>query len=154
MILVSSTFQASRAEPTWIRPWLLLAAIYNATWGSAMVIAPKRILAALGVNAQSTTPWRAIGLMVLAYAPAYAWAARRLELARLVVTIAVLGKVGGIVGFLGARQTGNLPTRFGLTILTNDAIWLIPFVGFLLVPHGGILLGRSRRGSTSAEGTS
>ena len=40
-----------------------------------------------------------------------------------IVLLRFLGMVFGPVGFVYALAAGDLPLRFGLTLLTNDAIW-------------------------------
>ena len=47
------------------------------------------------------------------------------------VAIGLAGKTLGILGFLWALAAGALPLRFGLVTLTNDALWLPAFAGYL-----------------------
>ena len=57
--------------------WLKAAAVYNATWGAANALWPKRALRLLGVaDPEPTFAWQTVGMMVAAYAPAYWWASR------------------------------------------------------------------------------
>jgi hypothetical protein len=44
-----------------------------------------------------------------------------------IVLVGLLGKVLGPLGFGVALIRGELPAAFGVTILTNDLIWWIPF---------------------------
>jgi len=48
-----------------------------------------------------------------------------------IVLVGFLGKILGPIGFLQSAITGVLPWSWGLTILTNDLIWWIPFGGML-----------------------
>ena len=99
------------------RGWLYAAALYNAIWGTAVIAAG------------SSVAWKCVGMLVLCYAPAYYWAARR-PLPE-IVAVGLLGKTLGPIGFVWAVATGRLPLVFGLTILTNDLIWWPAFVGYL-----------------------
>jgi hypothetical protein len=49
-----------------------------------------------------------------------------------VVLVGLLGKIFGPIGFLSAVVGGTLPLSFGLTILTDDLIWWLPFALILL----------------------
>jgi len=48
-----------------------------------------------------------------------------------IVLVWLLGKVFGLIGFLVALLRGTFPPLFGLTILTNDLLWWIPFAMIL-----------------------
>jgi ligand-binding SRPBCC domain-containing protein len=48
-----------------------------------------------------------------------------------IVLVGLLGKVFGPIGFLVALLRGTFPLLFGLTILTNDLLWWIPFAMIL-----------------------
>ena len=49
-----------------------LAAVYNAAWGLIAIAAPARLARALGFDPGGDgMGWRAAGVVVLAYAPAY-----------------------------------------------------------------------------------
>ena len=50
----------------------------------------------------------------------------------LIVLVGLLSKAFGPVGFVSAEAAGDLLLRFGLTPLTNDVIWWIPFALILL----------------------
>jgi hypothetical protein len=39
----------------------------------------------------------------------------------------LLGKIFGPIGFVWAAAQGELPWIAGLTILTNDVLWWLPF---------------------------
>ena len=43
----------------------------------------------------------------------------------------LLGKILGPIGFVKALADGTFPPTFGLTILTNDLIWWVPFAMIL-----------------------
>jgi small multidrug resistance pump len=116
---------------TRFRPWFYAAAVYNLVWGMTFVLTPGPVVRTLGVAHPDLTAWRVVGMLVLVYAPAYWWAARRPSQHAHLIAIATLGKVLGPLGFLWAAASGALPLRFGLTIVTNDLIWLPAFVAYL-----------------------
>jgi hypothetical protein len=59
--------------------------------------------------------------------------------------VGFLGKVFGPLGFAVALARGTFPPLFGITILTNDLLWWIPF--FL------ILLGAYRQQASGTAGS-
>lgn len=104
---------------------LVAAAAYNAVWGAIAVLAPRRLARLLGFDGRGETiAWRATGVMVLAYAPAYLWAARHPEAARPIVATALFGKSLGAAGWLVGWLAGRFRTRTAVLTLLNDAIWL------------------------------
>lgn len=110
--------------------WFYAAALYNAAWGTAVVVYPAPVASLAGADADSFF-LRAIGLFVLVYVPAYWWAARRPDAHPHLVAVAVLGKLGGALGFAWALAAGALPLVFGAVILLNDVAWLPAFVVYL-----------------------
>ncbi len=112
-------------------PWFYAAAAYNLTWGATNVLAPSLLARPLGLGPHGLVAWQGVGMLVLVYAPGYWWAARRPSQHVHLIAIALLGKTLGPIGFAWAAATGKLPLHFGLTILTNDLIWLPAFACYL-----------------------
>lgn len=112
--------------------WLVAAAGYNLVWGLLVIVDPAIVLGFVGVPIIDPLAWRVVGMMVLVYAPAYAWAARHVERAKPVVFVGFFGKVCGVAGFLVAVFVGVAPIGLGWIVLFNDAMWLVPFAGILL----------------------
>lgn len=77
-------------------------------------------------------------MFVLVYAPAYWWAGRDPVRHRHFILIGLLGKICGPIGFVYAMLTGQLPSAFGWTILTNDLLW---WPAFFLYLHEAAKLG-------------
>ena len=48
-----------------------------------------------------------------------------------IVLVGFLGKLFGPIGFAKALINGELPLEFGLNIIFNDLIWLVPFLMIL-----------------------
>jgi hypothetical protein len=48
-----------------------------------------------------------------------------------IVLVGLLGKIFGPIGFVGAAMKGEFPWIAGLTIITNDLIWWLPFAAIL-----------------------
>lgn len=115
----------------WMTYWLVAAGIYNLVWGAAMVLAPVGTLEALGVSPASTELWPqlwgCIGMIVGVYGVGYLIAAGDPERHWPIVLVGLLGKILGPIGFVDAAMRGQLPWSMGVTILTNDLIWWIPF---------------------------
>jgi hypothetical protein len=108
--------------------WLRAAAIYNVIWGGLAMIAPHRLTRLLGLGETlDPTGWRAAGVTVAAFAPAYWWAASNPVRARPLVGTAVLGKAVGLASCLAGIATGRVPRAALLMVLFNDAVWLPAF---------------------------
>lgn len=134
----TQTNPALTADPSeigrpWMRAWLRAAALYNIIWGAAVVLFPNATLRLLGVTpdqlAAVTPPiWQCVGMIVGVYGLGY-WIAAAAPLRHWpIVLVGFLGKIFGPIGFAFAvlvEQT--VPPTFGLTILTNDLLWWIPF---------------------------
>jgi len=121
--------------PRWMRLWLIAAGVYNIVWGTAMVLAPARTLQMLGVS--PATPelwpqlWACIGMIVGVYGIGYLIAARDPARHWPIILVGLIGKILGPVGFVDAALSGHLPWSMGITILTNDLLWWIPFAMIL-----------------------
>lgn len=114
-----------------MRNWLLFAGVYNILWGAAMGIAPIWTLNILGVSPASTELWpqlwACIGMIVGVYGVGYLIASRDPARHWPIVLVGLLGKILGPIGFVDAAVRGLLPWSMGVTILTNDLLWWIPF---------------------------
>ena len=108
------------------RPTLLkLAAAYNFTWGTAAIIAPRHLARVLGLyDAGDGMGWRAAGVVVLAYAPAYFWAADHRREAKPMIATATFGKLLGVVGWIVGFVSGRFGPRTILLPVFNDLVWL------------------------------
>lgn len=116
-----------------MRTVLILSAAYNLAWGTAVILAPDRAF----VWARMEPPnypglWQCIGMIVGVYGIGYAIAAADPLRHWPIVLVGLLGKVLGPIGFLRAAIAGEFPWIAGLTILTNDIIWWVPFSAILV----------------------
>ena len=75
--------------------------------------------------------WQCVGMVVGVYGIGYLIAAGDPRTHWPIVLVGLLGKVLGPIGFLVALSRGTFPPLFGLTILTNDLLWWIPFAMIL-----------------------
>jgi len=118
-----------------MRGWLIAAGAYNVLWGAAMALAPVGTLRALGVSPSTTELWpqlwACIGMIVGVYGLGYLIAARDPARHWPIVLVGLLGKILGPIGFVGAAMQGQLPWSMGVTIVTNDLVWWIPFAMML-----------------------
>ena len=134
---------------TWMRLTLLAAGIYNLVWGAAVVLFP----AALFHWAEMELPrypqiWQCVGMIVGVYGIGYLIAASNPPRHWPIVLVGLLGKIFGPIGFLAAALKGDLPWSWGITIVSNDLIWWVPF---------GIILYRAvfdRVRSSGSDGSS
>ena len=105
--------------------FLKCAAIYNAVWGVVAIVTPKRLGRWLGFPATGDgMGWRAAGVVVLAFSPAYLWASAHLPEARPILATAMFGKTIGAVGWIAGLATGRFPLRTAPLPLLNDLVWL------------------------------
>ncbi len=114
--------------PGWAFWWLRAAGVYNILWGAAVVLFPGWLFDFAGME-QPRYPqlWQCIGMIVGVYGIGYIAAARDHRRHWPIVLVGLLGKIFGPIGFAQALLNGDLPPAFGVTILTNDLIWWVPF---------------------------
>ncbi len=114
------------------RPWFYAAAAYNVVWGTLIIVFPAFYFDLVNIEEpRYLAVWQVVGMFVLVYAPAYWWAARNPLRHRHFIIIGLAGKILGPIGFVWAVTVDDLPASFGWTLITNDAIWWIPFGLFL-----------------------
>ena len=135
-------------SPTWMRLTLLAAGGYNLVWGAAVVLFP----AALFHWAEMELPrypqiWQCVGMIVGVYGIGYLIAASNPLRHWPIILVGFLGKIFGPIGFLAAVLRGDLPWSWGVTILSNDLIWWVPF-GIIL--YRALCISRRRQISTSS----
>ncbi len=114
--------------PTWIRPMLRLAAAYNVLWGAFAVFFPSVPFQWAGLEPPNyPCLWQCIGMIVGVYGVGYWIAASDPVRHWPIVLVGLLGKIFGPIGFVWCASRGELPWIAGLTILTNDLAWWLPF---------------------------
>jgi peroxiredoxin len=114
---------------------LRLAGVYNVLWGAWAVLFPQHFWSLVGME-QPNYPflWQCIGMIVGVYGLGYWIAATDPVRHWPIVLVGLLGKVLGPIGFVDAHFVRDLvPLRFGLTLLTNDLLWWVPFT--LILRH-------------------
>jgi small multidrug resistance pump len=115
------------------RRWFYAAAIYNFIWGTWVILFPLSFFRFLGMTEPNYPGiWQSVGMIVQVYALGYWLIARAPKRYACLVWVGLIGKTFGPIGFLFAALKGDLPWRFGLTILTNDLIWWPAFWMFAL----------------------
>ena len=116
----------------WASRWLQAAGIYNVVWGTLIIAWPHLLFALAGAERINYPEiWQCVGMIVGVYGLGYLIAASDPCTHWPIVFVGLLGKVFGPIGFLGALLRGTFPPLFGLTILTNDLLWWIPFAMIL-----------------------
>ena len=116
----------------WMRHVLRAAGIYNVIWGISVVLYPSALFQLAGIELPRYPQiWQCVGMIVGVYGVGY-WVASSHPLRHWpIVLVGLLGKVFGPAGFVWAVLTGALPWSWGLTIVTNDLIWWLPFTAIL-----------------------
>jgi len=118
--------------PLWASRWLYAAGIYNLAWGTLAIAWPHLLFDLTGTERINYPEiWQCVGMIVGVYGIGYLIAASDSRRHWPIVLVGLLGKVFGPLGFLMALSSGTFPPLFGLTILTNDILWWIPFAMIL-----------------------
>lgn len=125
----------------WMRWTLRLAGLYNVAWGAAVVVAPFWLFDFANMPRPNYPGiWQCVGMIVGVYGVGY-WCAAADPLRHWpIVLVGLLGKIFGPIGFIGAVISGEFSPWFGVTIVTNDLVWWIPFT---------VILWRAARHNTS-----
>lgn len=127
-----STLTGRTEAPVWASRWLVAAGVYNLLWGAAMIVFPHLLFDVCGIERLNYPEiWQCVGMIVGVYGIGYLIAAGDSRTHWPIVIVGLLGKVLGPIGFVVALLRGTFPPLFGLTILTNDLIWWIPFAMIL-----------------------
>lgn len=123
------TATQKQTPPVWCKCWLWAAGIYNLIWGGICIVFPHLWFDLTGMDRMRYPAiWQCVGMIVGVYGVGYIIAANDSRTHWPIVLVGLLGKVFGPIGFLFAVIQGTFPPIAGLTILTNDLIWWIPFV--------------------------
>lgn len=114
--------------PIWTSQWLFAAGVYNLVWGASVIVWPHWLFDATGLERMNYPEiWQCVGMIVGVYGLGYLIAATSPRTHWPIVLVGLLGKIFGPMGFTIAMVRGVFPPAFGLTILTNDLMWWIPF---------------------------
>lgn len=111
-----------------MRLTLLLAGIYNIAWGSWVVLFPSHIFVFAGLPRPAYLwTWQTVGMTIIVFGVAYVLAHQNPMRHWPLVAAGLLGRILGPIGFFYSLYQGTMNWKFGITLITNDAIWLIPF---------------------------
>ena len=119
---------STATAPIWTSQWLFAAGVYNLVWGASVIVWPHWLFDATGLERMNYPEiWQCVGMIVGVYGLGYLIAATSPRMHWPIVLVGLLGKIFGPIGFAIAMDRGVFPPAFGLTILTNDLVWWIPF---------------------------
>ena len=119
--------------PKWMKITLIAAGIYNIAWGTVTIISPQLYFNMAGMPASNYPEvWQCVGMIVGVYGIGYFIAAFNPYKHWPIVLVGLLGKLLGPIGFLNAYNKGTFTLAAGLTNITNDLIWWIPFTIILI----------------------
>ena len=95
------------------RRWFYAAGVYNAVWGSAVVLFPGTLVRIAGMKPTDALPLvQVMGMMVGVYAYGYYLLAREPKRYCGFIWIALAGKTFGPLGFVYSASIGALPWSF------------------------------------------
>lgn len=111
------------------RATFTLAGVYSVAWGLYAVIDPQWLFRFAGMAPMRHPQLLAtLGMVVGLYGVLYLEVARVPERGWLLAAVGSAGKVLGPVGFVFVIASGAWPIETGVLVLTNDQVWLPPFV--------------------------
>ena len=115
-------------SPNWTKVILYLAGMYNIIWGIIVVTFPIELFEIAGMK-QPNYPelFQCIGMMIAVFGVAYLAAAPNPLRHWPIVLAGLLGRILGPIGFIYSAVKGTFTWIAGITIITNDLIWLLPF---------------------------
>lgn len=118
---------------------LKIAALYNILWGALIILFPHALFDFAGLPRMNYPGvWQCVGMIVGVYGLGYWVAASDPQRHWPIVLVGFLGKIFGPIGFIQALYLGVFNLKFGLTIITNDLIWWVPFFLILKQSSGEI----------------
>lgn len=121
-------------QAKWPGTVLRIAAIYNLVWGAWVIFFPNHLFDWTGIPRPNYPGiWQCVGMIVGVYGIGYWFAARDFVTHWPIVLVGFLGKIFGPIGFVQSAVTGVLPWSWGVTILTNDLVWWVPFGAMLYI---------------------
>lgn len=118
---------------------LKIAALYNILWGALIILFPHALFDFAGLPRMNYPGvWQCVGMIVGVYGVGYWIAASDPQRHWPIVLVGFLGKIFGPIGFIQALYLGVFNLKFGLTIITNDLVWWVPFFLILKQSSGEI----------------
>lgn len=124
--------QPPTARPAWAGRWLVAAGIYNLLWGAWVIAFPHALFDWSGLERLNhPSIWQCVGMIVGVYGVGYLIASRAPRVHWPIVLVGLVGKILGPLGFAWGIVQGTLPASMGVTILTNDLVWWLPFAMIL-----------------------
>jgi len=111
-----------------LRKILFAAGIYNILWGLWTIFFPQHIFQIANLETLNYPEiWQCVGMIVGVYGVGYLIASGNPYKHWPITLVGLLGKIFGPIGFLKSLIEERFPLEFGITILTNDLIWWLPF---------------------------
>jgi hypothetical protein len=107
---------------------LILAGLYNLSWGALVVLFPLAPFRWAGMASPNYPQiWQCLGMVVGVYGVAYLIAATAPARHWAVVFVGLLGKILGPIGMVWSLAQATLPHAAALLCVFNDLIWWLPF---------------------------
>jgi len=127
--------------PGWMTTTLRLAAVYNVAWGGLTILYPNWLFDLTALEPpRYPFIWQCVGMIVGVYGLGYWIAATNPARHWPIILVGLLGKLFGPAGYATGLIAGGLglsfippvPAEFGVTLITNDLVWWVPFMLILL----------------------
>jgi hypothetical protein len=115
------------------RAVFVAAGVYNIAWGAYAALDAQWLFRFAGMPLQNHPQiFTTLGMVLALYGVLYLDVALRPERGFLIAAVGLAGKVFGPLGWLWLVSTGQWPISSGILVVTNDLIWWIPFVVYLV----------------------
>ncbi len=115
-------------SPKWMKYILIAAGLYNILWGAVTIVSPNFYFEFAKMPVSNYPEiWQCVGMIVGVYGIGYFIAAYNPYKHWPIVLVGLLGKILGPIGYINAYVKGTFTLAAGLTNITNDLIWWIPF---------------------------
>ncbi|WP_220506274.1 hypothetical protein [Microbispora sp. H10830] len=115
------------------RAVFVAAGVYNIAWGAYAAMDPQWLFRFAGMSPQNHPQiFTTLGMVLALYGVLYLDVALRPERGFLIAAVGLAGKIFGPLGWLWLFSTGQWPVSSGILVVTNDLVWWIPFVVYLV----------------------
>ncbi|WP_226874595.1 hypothetical protein [Microbispora sitophila] len=115
------------------RAVFVAAGVYNIASGAYAAMDPQWLFRFAGMPLQNQPQiFTTLGMVLALYGVLYLDVALRPERGFLIAAVGLAGKILGPLGWLWLFSTDQWPVSSGILVVTNDLVWWIPFVVYLV----------------------
>lgn len=117
----------------WHRAVFIAAGVYNIAWAIFSILDPQWLFRAAGMPlSNDPAVFACLAMVIGLYGILYLDVARRPEAGWLIAAVGLAGKVLGPIGMVWLISSGAWPSKAIVLCATNDFVWWIPFLLYLI----------------------